>query len=277
LIVKWELSPDILAYYQQAPEHERLHTGLSQLEFLRTKEIIGRRIKPPPAIVVDVGGGPGPYATWLAGLGYEVHLVDPVPELVAHASSLRSNHGRSIASCTVGDARALDRGDRSADVVLLLGPLYHLVDADERLRALQEAYRVLAPGGMLFAAGISRFASALDGLRRDLFADPAFARMVERDLENGIHQNSTGRLDYFTTAYFHRPEELKSEVSAAGFSMVSVLGIEGPGCLFGDFDARWSDARRREDLLRVARALEAEPSIQGVSDHLLAVARRPND
>ena len=270
----WELSPDILAYYQQAREHERLYSGAAQLEFARTKEIIRRWMSDSPAVDIDVVGGPGAYAAWLAGLGHEVHLVDPVPQLVDQARALRNVRGPLIASCTVGDARALNRTDRSADVVLLLGPLYHIIDPRERLRALREAYRVLVPGGLLFAAAISRFASVLDGLNRDLFADPQFGRIVQRDLDTGVHDNRTGKLDYFTTAYFHRPEELRSEVTAAGFSMLSTLGIEGPGWLLADFDARWRDMRRREDLLRAARSLEAEPSIQGASAHLLAIARR---
>jgi ubiquinone/menaquinone biosynthesis C-methylase UbiE len=272
--MEWNLSSDILAYYRQAAEHQRLHVGVSQLEFARTKEIISQRINTTPAIIVDVGGGPGAYAAWLAELGHEVHLIDPVSELVAHARALRNRGGRSIASCTVGDARALNRRDQSVDAVLLLGPLYHLIDPGERMRALKEAYRVLVPGGVLFAAAISRFASALDGLTRDLFADPLFRPIVQRDLDEGIHENPTENLEYFTSAYFHRPEDLRSEVTAAGFSKVSVLGVEGPGWLLADFDARWRDTRRREDLLRTARALESEPSIQAVSAHLIAVGRR---
>jgi ubiquinone/menaquinone biosynthesis C-methylase UbiE len=270
----WELSPDILTYYQQAGEATRLQSGPSQLEFARTKEVIGRWLDRSPVIVLDVGGGPGVYAAWLANLGHEVHLVDPVPDLVAQAQSLHGAGGRKIASCRVGDARALDWGDQSADIMLLLGPLYHLVDAEDRRRALQEAYRVLVPGGLLFAAAISRFASALDGLAQDLFADPVFEQIVQRDIVDGIHENRTGKLELFTTAKFHRPDELTAEVSAAGFSLQSIVGLEGPGWLFPDFDERWQDPRRREDLLRVARMLESEPSIQAVSAHILAVARR---
>jgi len=272
-----ELSPEILAYYQQGREHDRLLRGASQLEFVRTKEIISRWIGDPPAVVVDVGGGPGAYAAWLAASGHEVHLVDPVPRLVDHARTLHAAGARPIASCTVGDARALNRPDRSADVVLLFGPLYHLIERGQRRRALREAHRVLVPGGLLFAAAISRFASAMDGLARDLFADPFFGHIVERDLTDGIHQNPTPNLKYFTTACFHRPEELEAEVADEGFSILSVVGLEGPGWLFADFEERWRDPRRREDLLRTARALEGERSIQAVSAHLLAVARRTNE
>lgn len=266
-----KLPSEILAYYQQAQERERLEVGASQLEFLRTKEVIDRWLPKPPAVILDVGGGPGVYSAWLARRGYEVHLLDPVQE---HVEQARRRDSR-IASCTVGDARALNQKDQSADVVLLLGPLYHLTDAGERLRALKEARRVLVPGGLLFAAVISRFASALDGLARDLFADPVFGKIVERDLATGVHQNITGNLEYFTTAQFHRPEELEDEVTAADFSLLEAVGLEGPGWLFADFEQRWRDPRCREDLLRVARALEAERSIRGVSAHLLAVARCP--
>ena len=136
-----KLSSEILAYYRQAPERERLQVGVFRLEFLRTKEVIDRWLPKPPAIVLDVGGGPGAYASWLAGRGYEVHLLDPVPELVEQARQA----DRGITSCGVGDARALNQKDQFADVVLLLGPLYHLIDASERQRALREAHRVLVP------------------------------------------------------------------------------------------------------------------------------------
>ena len=67
-----ELSPEIRAYYETAPEHERLSTGCFQLEFERTKELLLERIPKPPATILDVGGGPGLYALWLADRGYEV-------------------------------------------------------------------------------------------------------------------------------------------------------------------------------------------------------------
>jgi SAM-dependent methyltransferase len=203
-----------------------------------------------------------------------VHLIDPVPRLVAEAETRNRTCARKLKSCAIGDARSLNWAANSVDVVLELGPLYHLIEREHRLQALREAQRVLTPGGRFFAAAISWFASALDGLRKDLFVDDTFRAIVKQDLIDGIHRNNTGQLEYFTTAKFHRPDELEFELIDAGFIDVEVFGIEGPGWLFPDFGDRWAEPRRREDLLAVARALEREPSVQGISAHLLAVGRK---
>jgi ubiquinone/menaquinone biosynthesis C-methylase UbiE len=262
---------EIARYYQAVAEEGRLAAGPSQLEFARTKEVVLRYLPAPPATVLDVGGAAGAYALWLAEQGYQVHLIDAVPRLVEEARRRSEASPQRVCTCQVGDARQLTFHDGAADGVLLLGPLYHLTETAERLRVLREVYRVLRAGGVLFAAAISRYASALDGLARDLFIDPAFAAIVQQDLEQGQHRNTTDQWDYFTTAYFHRPEELRTEVVSAGFTCQGVFGLEGPGWVLTDFDERWADTRKREDLLRVARALEQEAPIVGLSAHLLAV------
>ncbi len=267
--------PSIIDYYDRAPEEARLEQGPFQLEQVRTRELVQRFAPPPPGVVLDIGGAAGAYALWLAEAGYSVHLLDRVPRLVAEAQRRSAAAARSLVSCRVADAGALDVLSETADVVLLLGPLYHLTDAGDRTRALQEATRALKPGGLLFAAGISRWASALDGLSRDLMPDPRFARIVEQDLKNGQHRNPTERLDYFTTAYFHRPEELAAEVLATGLTLKGVFGLEGPGWILPDVAERMADAERRNTLLGVARMLETEPAVLGASAHLLAVAQRP--
>lgn len=266
--------PTIVAYYERAPEETRLEQLPFRLEEIRTRELIRRHAPAPPAVVVDVGGAAGAYALWLADAGYTVHLVDAAPRLVGEARRRSAAVERPLASCEVGDARALDLADQCADILLLLGPLYHLTDASDRVRALGEARRVLRPGGVLFAAAISRYASALDGMARDLFADPRFTAIVERDLSSGQHRNPTDRVDYFTTAYFHRPEDLRAEVEGAGFAIEGVYGLEGPGWFLPDLAERWADPRRRDDLLRLARELQAAPSVLGISAHLLTVARK---
>lgn len=264
----------IVDYYDRTPEETRLEQGAFRLEQERTRELLQRFLPPPPATVVDVGGAAGAYALWLSEIGYAVHLLDRTPRLVAEARRRSAGARRPLVSCRVGDARALDLSSRAADVVLLLGPLYHLTDAADRVKALGEAARILRPGGRLFAAAISRQASVLDGLARELLTDARFTGIVEQDLRTGQHRNPTERVDYFTTAYFHRPDELASEVKAAGLQLSGVFGIEGPGWILPDVVARMADPDRREVLLQVARMLETESSVLGTSAHLLAIATR---
>jgi ubiquinone/menaquinone biosynthesis C-methylase UbiE len=261
------MDPEIHAYYETGVERDRLRHGYSQIEYERTKELVARHLPPPPARVLDVGGGPGAYAAWLADAGYGVHVVDASPLHVRQA--LERGEGRFTA--VGGDARMLDEADRTYDAVLLLGPLYHLTERDDRLKALREAHRVLRRGGVVAAAAISRFASVLDGLYAGYLSDPAFREIVERDLADGQHRSPVDAHEaYFTTAYFHRPEELAAEVEEAGFALDGLFGVEGPGWLLVD---RWDDPTARENILRAARALETERTVVGTSSHLLAIGR----
>ena len=269
-----DVDPAVTDYYERAPEESRLEMGPFKLEAVRTRELIERHIPHAPAEVLDVGGAAGAYALWLAERGYDVHLVDAAPRLVEEARRRSAALAKPIAAFSVADARRLPEEDGSAAAVLVMGPLYHLTEAADRETALREAARVLAPGGVVVAAAISRYASALDGMARRLTADPRFTAIRDRDLVDGQHRNETERIDYFTTAYFHRPEDLRDEMESAGFDGVRVLGVEGPGWTLADFDARWDDPSLRADLLDVARRLEAEPSIVGASAHLLGVGRK---
>jgi ubiquinone/menaquinone biosynthesis C-methylase UbiE len=266
--------PEVLAYYDRFAEETRLELGPSRLELERTKEILSRVLPPPPARIVDVGGAAGIYSSWLAGLGYEVHLVDASPRLVDEAGRRNAALERPIASLAVGDARSLPQPDACADAVLVMGPLYHLTAQDDRDAALREAFRVLTVSGVAVVAAVSRYASALDGLSRKLTRDPEFVLIRDRDLADGQHRNESNHPEYFTTAYFHRPEDLHAELERAGFRAVNVLGVEGPAWILADFDLRWADSGLRTDILDTARAFESERSVQGISAHLLGIGRK---
>jgi ubiquinone/menaquinone biosynthesis C-methylase UbiE len=269
------LPPEVLEHYASGYESERLLHGSSQIELARTQELVMRYVPLPPAVIFDVGGGPGVYACWLAKQGYEVHLVDAHPlhvELARQASQAQPEV--PLAEIIIGDARSLERPDTSVDVVLLLGPLYHLTERPDRLKALCEAHRILRPGGILIAVGISRFTSVLDGLRQGFLDDPAFVQIVERDLANGQHRNPQNHPDYFTTAFFHDPKELKTEVEESGFQYSKTLPIEGPLWLSSYVTENFNDPGGRELYLMLMRQLEEEPSLLGVSAHLLIVARK---
>jgi SAM-dependent methyltransferase len=265
---------EILDYYAKGLEEQRLEMSLGRLEWIRTWEILERHLPPPPARLLDIGGGTGVYSLPLARRGYRVHLVDVIPRHVERALEPSRGSDSPLASAEVGDARHLDARDAAFDGVLLLGPLYHLIHQRDRLDALAEARRVLAPGGIVVSAYISRFASACDGIQEGALRDPIFAAIVENDLVDGVHRNPTQRPEWFTTAYFHRPEEIRPEIEQSGLQCDALVAVEGPGWMSQDLDRWLNDADARERLLAVLRTLEAEPSLIGASAHIVAVSHK---
>ena len=262
------MGPDeaiVLHYEDGYDEENRLSKdGVGRLEMLRTRAILERHLPDPPAAVLDVGGGPGVYAVQLNNAGYDVELIDIVPKHIRQATE------RGVRA-QLGDARKLPVTTKSQEAVLLLGPLYHLQDQDDRIAALREAARVGKVGAPVFAAGISRYAPAIDALDSGFFDDPAFAGLLDRVTTTGLHDNPTGNPNYFTTAYFHLPEDLASELTQAGLEDVEVLAIEGIGWVADDLDDRLDDGPSRQKLLGLLAKLETEPGILGASPHLLGV------
>ncbi len=269
------LPPEAAAHYAAGQEAGRLFSGRGQLERARTAEVIARYLPPPPAVILDIGGGPGAYACALAAQGYTVHLIDALPLHVDQArATSAAQPAYPLASATVGDARHIGRPDAGAAAVLLLGPLYHLTERADRVQALREARRLIEPGGLVVAAAVSRFASTFDALFHGLFTNPDAMQIVHTDLETGQHRNPTGNPSYFTTTFFHHPDELRAEVTDAGLQLAALLAVEGPGWLLPDFDPRWADPARRAALLDLLRRLEGEPALLGASAHILAVCRK---
>jgi SAM-dependent methyltransferase len=269
------LPAEVVAHYEEdAAEELRITQGRGRLELARTQEIVRRHLPERRLRILDVGGATGVHARWLAAEGHDVHLVDAVPRHVEQARAAAATGDPFTAE--LGDARHLDHPDEAFDVVLLLGPLYHLIDGLDRIRALTEARRVLRDGGLVFAAVIARFASLFDGLSRGFLFDPRFRAMVEEDLTDGQHRNPTNQPGWFTTAYFHHPDEVEAEARAAGLSARELVGIEGLAGWLRDLDVRWDDPDDRETILFSARAVETEPALRGLSSHLLLVAERPS-
>jgi SAM-dependent methyltransferase len=261
----------VVPHYERIREEERISEGFGQLELLRAQEVLRRHLPQPPAEVLDVGGATGVHASWLAADGYRVHLVDLTPRHVAKAIA---DLGPLGVTAEVADARQLPVPDGTYDVVLLFGPLYHLTERQDRLDALREAARAARPGAIVAVAAVSRFASLFDGLSRQFLFDPEFRSIVAQDLESGQHRNPQQRSGWWTTAYFHHPDELRDEVSEVGLVTRELVGLEGLALWLPDLARRWAERDDREAILWSARAIESEPSLLGLSAHLLLVAER---
>src|SRR5437899_11895820 len=121
------LPEEIVEHYErEVDESRRIVRGLNELELVRTREIVERHLPTGRLRVLDVGGGPGVHARWLAEAGHEVVLVDPMPRHMVAADALAAE-GLAI-KAREGDARRLAESSDAFDVVLLLGPLYHLTE-----------------------------------------------------------------------------------------------------------------------------------------------------
>lgn len=264
---------EIVEHYRSIDEGARITDGHGRLEFLRTQEIVRRHLPTGPLRVLDIGGATGVHAAWLAADDHQVELFDVVPEHVAAAQQLAERTPGITAS--LGDARRLPVPDARFDAALLLGPLYHLTDRDDRVAALREAGRAVRAGGLIFAAAISRFASLFDGLARGFLFDPEFRQIVNTDLATGQHRNERNHPHWFTTSYFHQPDELRQECLDAGLRVLEVVGIEGLAGWLPQLGDRWNSPADRDIILHSARAVESEAALLGLSSHLIAVNRTP--
>jgi ubiquinone/menaquinone biosynthesis C-methylase UbiE len=156
------LDDRVVRRYEVTNEDARLWVpGKGDLIRLRTWDIFNRYL-PPRGRSVDVGGGPRTHAAHLGERGYDVTLVDPV-QIHDEAARRRAGLGQDWTFVVhLGDAAELPIADGSCDAVLLMGPLYHLIEANDRHTALKEAQRVLRPGGAILAEVICRRSRILD-------------------------------------------------------------------------------------------------------------------
>ncbi|WP_300266937.1 bifunctional 2-polyprenyl-6-hydroxyphenol methylase/3-demethylubiquinol 3-O-methyltransferase UbiG [Microbacterium sp.] len=252
-------------YARRFDETDRLVTRSAngQVEFQRVQQLVSTRLV-PSSRVLDIGGATGVHARWLAEAGHTVTLIDPVAEQVAAARAVPG------VDALVGDARDLPFADGSFDAVLMLGPLYHLQERDDRLRAWQEAHRVLVPGGIVFAAAISRAAAALKMVFarsfRDLPAD-ALVALLERGSDE-----KPAPTDGFPGGHHHLAAELAEEATDAGFTDVTTVGVEGPAGLGLEMLA--PEGSVVSAAITIAEAAHVAPPAADLSPHLMSIGTK---
>ena len=266
------LAPEIADYYDDKDEARRLLDAADgRLELLRTREILRAHLPDRPCDVLDVGGGTGIHSAWLTADGHRCTVLDPMPQ---HVKAARE----AGLDAVEGDARSLPFPDDSFDVVLVMGPMYHLPDPADRRQALAEAARVARPGGLLAAAAIGQFASIFENAGLGILARPRVRESVAGILETGaLIKPPRGR---FTTAFFHPPQLLAAELAEAGAEDVRVFAVEGPawgmlraaearGVQIGDAD----DDPLFASVLVAARLADDHPELLAAASHLLAVGQ----
>ncbi|MGJ7921655.1 class I SAM-dependent methyltransferase [Neobacillus sp. LXY-4] len=271
----------ILRYYNGGAEIGRLHRGIGKIEYERTKEILLRYLPNESQVIYDIGGGIGAYSSWLANIGHKVHMFELAPNAVEYAKELNKINNSPIFKIEVADGRNINRPDESADIALLMGPLYHLTEKEERLKSLKEASRILKKDGLLFVSAISRFGSTLWGLSvfgvsNDYINEQDFMDMLERELTDGQHIRPEHNKyeNHIPRAFFHTPKDLKEEIELAGLSHEKTFAVEGPAWIVPTLNEKWEQEDSKNQLLKICKMVEEQESLKGMSPHFLAVCRK---
>lgn len=262
------------AFYAQDPDREWERMARHRTEFAVTLRALKDHLPPPPAAILDCGGGPGRYAIELTQRGYHVTLFDLSPELLMLARERATEAGVTLAGFEEGTAIDLDRfDDGEFDAVLLMGPLYHLLDETKRRQALAEARRVVKPGGPVFAAFIARYAGHIDAAAGYPERAAEIADVYRHIATNGVEPPGEAAGGRFV-AYFAHPDEIEPLCRAAGLEPIVLLGVEGVvsghedkvNALSGDAWDFWVETNYQ---------IGHDPSLHGGVEHLLAICRHP--
>jgi S-adenosylmethionine-dependent methyltransferase len=261
-------------YYDRIPKHEWERADRHRTEFAITWKVLESYLPRPPARILDCGGGPGRYAILLSQLGYRVTLFDLSPENLAFARRQAQAAAVNLQAYDLGDAGDLGLYAASSfDAILLMGPLYHLLEMQDRQRALHEALRVLRPGGLLFAAFINRYAGHLHAACRDPLLPLRETRVSEAILRTGKLAPRDDQPESFV-AYMAHPSEVSPLLWSSGFEHLETLNLEG---LVGSYESQVNALQGEAWDVWLAINWQAahDPNLFAASQHLLAVGRRP--
>lgn len=256
-------------YDEEYEEWERLERHLPEFEV--TKRYMDQYIAGSKK-VVDIGGGPGRYSIYLAQKGHEVTLVDLSGKHIRQAIEKAAEAGVHLDSSIHGDALRLHEYLYKAeqfDIVLLMGPLYHLLREEDRILALKEALRVLKPGGLLFASFISVYAPIHD-FAGELY-DFGETDHLLHYLDDG--SNHKRNKPEFTTAYFSGIEEAEELMESAGLKELVFAGVENVLC-GKEKKLHELPEELKEKWLELAWRLSGDRKLLGMSEHFLYIGEK---
>jgi 2-polyprenyl-3-methyl-5-hydroxy-6-metoxy-1,4-benzoquinol methylase len=259
-------------YYDANTQYEWERLGVRhRTEYAVTMRAFADYLPRTQATVLDIGGGPGRYAVALSQQGYEVSLLDLSENNLSWARAKAQEAGVTLAACARGNAVDLSAfHTENFDVVLLMGPLYHLVREEDCYIALSEAVRVLRPGGVLCVSFITRYAPLQDAAKRQPAWVVEHAEEIERILETGVLTDSWGG---FTDAYYAHPMEVRPMIESHGVTTLDLIAAEGiVGWIEEAVNATTGEVW--DAWVRLNYRLGKDPSVHGAAAHLLHIGRK---
>ncbi len=262
---------DIAAFYDRGVEEEDSRLERHRLEYDLTWRYMTRYL-PPSGSILEIGAATGRYTPALCRLGYSVTAVDLSAALLERCQRRLAAEGlRGQARLVVADARDLHAVPGTTfDAVLLMGPLYHLVDEEDRRRALREATDRLCGGGMLFSAFLSRLGVLGDLMRR---APGWIERADEVHSLLAIGRRPDDAPTGGFRGYFARVSEVRELHETLGIQTVVLAGVE-PAISADDESYNELQAPHRELWLDLLFEVSSDETTVAASRHLLYVGRK---
>ena len=262
---------DIAAYYNNDPERENSRLERHQLEYDLTWWYLTQYL-PAQGRILEVGAATGRYTIGLANCGYMLTAVDMSENLLEIGRKRIADAGlEKQVNFILGDARDLSGiSEKDFDAVLLMGPLYHLVEDADRNAALKEAAEHLKQGGILFSAFISRFGIMGDLLRNlpDWIENRNEVQNILAIGKNPDHIPGSGFRGYFANI-----SEIRPLHEAFGLETLTVAAVE-PAISADDEGYNRLEGRQRQLWLDLLQEISTEPSIMGASRHILYIGRK---
>ena len=192
-------------------------------EFLITCRYINRYIKAGYK-VLDIGGGPGRYSLWLAEKGCDVTLLDLSPQNVSFAKKKAAERGLTL-NALVGDARTVDETAPGLyDCILLMGPLYHLLEESDRIKAINASLRLLKPDGIIFVSFINMFSGMIYAMKID---PPVIIDGNESEFYRAVLEDRSFTGEAFTQAFFIHQREVLPFMAQFPLEKLHYFGQEG--------------------------------------------------
>lgn len=267
------ISKELEDFYNKASEETRLEKGMGIFEFERIKELIQQHIKNTNATIIDVGGGTGRYSEWLANKGHQVHLIEPVQKHIKLAEK-RARKLKNPFSVTIGKAQELPYKNETADLVILHGPLYHLQKREDRVATILEAKRVVKKGGIILGFAINATASTVVGLMNGMLHANSFFEMCKQELTTGMHNAPKDFPFLLADAFYHKPQDLKTEFLEQDLEFIDVFAVEGMIWLDNEYFANMLDKKKSKTLKALQKLTENDEYLLPFSPHMMIAVRK---
>jgi len=259
-------------FYDANVQREWERLDRHRTEFAVTLRALQDYLPQPPARIVDIGCGPGRYAIAITQQGHSVTLVDLSAANLDFARRKAQEIGIELAGYVHANATNLSSVETGVyDAALLMGPLYHLIESTDRRKAANEAARVLRPGGVIFAAIITRYAAIRWAAKNAPTYIIEQQEDFERIMKTGV--NLAQPDSRFTNAYFMPPSELPPLMEDCGFETINLIACEGAISMI-DEQVNDLDGEAWQAWVDVNYQVGKDPSVHGAAEHLLYVGKK---